>query len=130
MIVLQTLKNVKETVGASLMLITHDMAVQAEVVDMLGIMYAGKIVEQGSIVHVFKEPLHPYTDKLISAFPSILGPKRELSSIHGFPPDLLNPPPGCRFHPRCNYAKEICKIEEPSTKKPGEDHYVACHLIS
>ena len=81
-----------------------------------------------TVVNIFKEPLHPYTERLIAAFPSILGPKTELSSIHGFPPDLLNPPPGCRFHPRCPYAQEICKKEEPLLKEAGKDQYVACHL--
>jgi peptide/nickel transport system ATP-binding protein len=102
----------------------------AETCDSVAIMYAGKIVELGDVVRVYKETLHPYTQKLIGAFPSIVGEKAELSTIPGFPPDLLNPPPGCRFHPRCQYAMDICKKEDPELVKVGDkEHYVACHLV-
>jgi peptide/nickel transport system ATP-binding protein len=101
-----------------------------ETCNKVGIMYAGKIVEYGDIVSIFNEPLHPYTQKLIGAFPSILGRKKELTSIRGFPPDLLDPPPGCRFHPRCTYAMEICKTKEPTLLEAGSaKQSVACHLI-
>jgi peptide/nickel transport system ATP-binding protein len=126
--VLKVMKELQSRLDLSWILITHDLSMIAETCTTCAIMYAGKIVEYGDVVHIFKEPLHPYTKRLISAFPSILGPKTELSGIHGFPPDLLNPPPGCRFHPRCPYAKEICKKKEPALKEASKDQYVACHL--
>jgi len=128
--VLKVMKELQHKLNLAMILISHDLSMIAETCDKVAIMYAGKIAEQGSIVSIFKEPLHPYTQKLVSAFPSIIGPKKDLSSIHGFPPDLLQPPPGCRFHPRCNYAMEICRKEEPATVAVGnQDHMVACHLI-
>jgi peptide/nickel transport system ATP-binding protein len=113
-----------------MIVISHDLSLIAEVSTETAIMYAGKIVEWSDVRTVYKEPLHPYTQKLISAFPSILGPKEELSTIHGFPPDLINPPPGCRFHPRCPYATEKCKKEEPPLSEVEKFHYVACHLLA
>lgn len=128
--VLKVMNELRQKLNLSMILISHDLSMIAETCDKIAIMYAGKIVEQGDIVSVFKEPLHPYTQKLIGAFPSILGARQKLSSIHGFPPDLLAPPPGCRFHPRCPYAMEVCRKEEPITVQGGsEEHYVACHLI-
>jgi peptide/nickel transport system ATP-binding protein len=91
-------------------------------------MYAGKIVEYGNIVSIFKNPLHPYTQGLIGAFPSIKAPRSRMISIPGFPPDLLKPPTGCRFHPRCLYAMDICKKQEPAFLQIDRDKYVACHL--
>ena len=126
--VLKVMKELQSRLDLSWILITHDLSMIAETCTRTAIMYAGKIVEEGSVVDIFKEPLHPYTQKLITAFPSVLGPKMELSSIPGFPPDLLKPPPGCRFHPRCPYAMEICKVKEPVLAEKDKDHYVACHL--
>jgi peptide/nickel transport system ATP-binding protein len=91
-------------------------------------MYAGKIVEQGDILTIYKEPLHPYTQGLISAFPNIKSEKKRVTSIPGSPPDLLNPPSGCRFHPRCPQAMDVCRKEEPKLVQAGK-RYVACHLI-
>jgi len=127
--VLKVMKELQDKLNLSMIVISHDLSMIAEVCDKIAIMYAGKIAEEGDIVSIYKEPLHPYTQKLISAFPSVVGEKRELSSIHGFPPDLLNPPSGCRFHPRCQYAMPICKKEEPPSIKAGKDHYVACYLV-
>jgi peptide/nickel transport system ATP-binding protein len=129
--VLKVMKDLQHKLNLTMILISHDLSMIAETCNKVAIMYAGKIVEQGDIASIYKEPLHPYTQKLVSAFPSIIGPKKELSSIHGFPPDLLNPPPGCRFHPRCNYAMEICRKVEPATVFIGnKNHGVACHLTS
>jgi peptide/nickel transport system ATP-binding protein len=129
--VLKVMKDLQHKLNLSMILISHDLSMIAETCDKVAIMYAGKIVEQGDTTSIYKEPLHPYTQKLVSAFPSIVGPKKELSSIHGFPPDLLNPPTGCRFHPRCNYAMEICrKVEPPTVFLGNKNHGVACHLIS
>jgi len=126
--VMKVIKELQEKLKLSMIIISHDLSLIAETSSQVAIMYAGKIVEYGDVAAVYKESLHPYTEKLIGAFPSILGPKKELSTIHGFPPDLINPPPGCRFHPRCPYAKEKCKKETPVLKNIGKNHYVACHL--
>jgi len=127
--VLSVMKELRNRLDISMMVISHDLSLIAETCNKVAIMYAGKIVEKGDIVSIYKEPAHPYTEKLLAAFPSVLGPKTELSSIHGFPPDLLYPPPGCRFHPRCPQAMEICKSTEPKLLEMGRPgHYVACHL--
>jgi peptide/nickel transport system ATP-binding protein len=127
--VLKVMKELQKKLSLSMMIISHDLSMIAETCDDIAIMYAGKIVETGNLLNVFKEALHPYTQKLIDAFPSILGEKKELASIHGFPPDLLNPPSGCRFHPRCPYVMEICKKEEPQLTYISKSHTVACHLV-
>jgi len=126
--VLRVMKELQSRLDLSWILITHDLSMIAETCTTCAIMYAGKIAEYGDVVHIFKEPLHPYTQKLITAFPSVLGPKMELSSISGFPPDLLNPPPGCRFHPRCPHAMDICRKKEPVMTEGRKSQHVACHL--
>jgi len=127
--VLRVIKELKSRLDISMILISHDLSMIAETCDKSAIMYAGKIVEYGDVVPLFTEPLHPYTQKLINAFPSVLGPKKELTSIHGFPPDLLNPPSGCRFHPRCEHSMEICRLKEPALTETGKKkRQVACHL--
>ncbi len=127
--VLKVMKELRSRLAVAMIVISHDLSLIAETCDLTAIMYAGHIVEMGSTVQIYKEPLHPYTTKLISAFPSVLGPKMELSSIHGFPPDLLKPPTGCRFHPRCEYAMEICRREEPKLiEAQSKGHTVACFL--
>lgn len=128
--VLKVIKELQKKLNLSMILITHDLSVVADTCDKIAIMYAGKIMEYGDIFTIFKEALHPYSQNLIAAFPSVLGEKRDLPTIPGFPPDLLNPPPGCRFHPRCLYAMDICKEKEPKIEEIGEkEHYVACHLV-
>ncbi len=126
--VLEVMKDLRNRLGISMLVISHDLALIAETCNKIAIMYAGKIIENGDVTYIFKEPLHPYTQKLITAFPSVIGPRTELSSIHGFPPDLLKPPPGCRFHPRCEHAMEICRKKEPPLIEVGNNRYVACHL--
>jgi len=127
--VLQLMRDLKEKLGLSMLMISHDLSIVAEVCEKLTIMYAGNVAEYGDVGSVFKEPLHPYTQGLIRAFPTIKGDRQKLVSIPGQPPDLLNPPTGCRFHPRCPYAMDICKKENPELKKQGTgEHYVACHL--
>ncbi|MBS7618959.1 ABC transporter ATP-binding protein [Candidatus Bathyarchaeota archaeon] len=123
------MRELKDEMNLAMMLITHDLSVIAETCEKVAIMYAGKIVEYGDVVTVFKEPLHPYTRGLMGAFPSIKAAKRNIASIPGFPPNLLNPPPGCRFHPRCPYAKDMCRREEPRLIKVGGTHHVACHSV-
>lgn len=126
--VLRLMKELRDKLNLAMILITHDLSIITETCEKIAIMYAGKIVERGDILTIFKEPLHPYTQGLISAFPSIKAAKRRMTSISGFPPDLLNPPSGCRFHPRCSYAMDICRNEEPRLVKAGK-RYVACHLV-
>jgi len=93
-------------------------------------MYAGKVAEYGDIVEIFENPLHPYTQALIAAFPNIRSPKRRLFSLAGTPPDLLDPPRGCRFHPRCRYAMTVCKEKEPlCLEAKSKQHHVACYLV-
>ena len=127
--VLKLMKDLKDRLNLTVILITHDLSIIAETCEKCAIMYAGKIVEYGDIVTIFKEPLHPYTQGLVKAFPSIKAPKHLMPSIPGFPPDLLAPPPGCRFHPRCPHAMGICKEEEPRFLEVAGEHYVACHLV-
>lgn len=126
--VLNLMKELQRKLGLSLIVVTHDLSMVSEICHKIAVMYAGKIVESGDILDVFKDPKHPYTKGLISAFPSIIGVKKELKSIPGSPPDLLNPPSGCRFHPRCPYALEVCKKVEPVNVKIKEDWTVSCHL--
>lgn len=129
--VLQLMKSLKEKLGLSMVMISHDLSIVAEVCEKIAIMYAGNIVEYGDVESVFKEPLHPYTQGLLGAFPSIKGEKKKLISIPGQPPDLLHPPTGCRFHPRCPYAMEVCKKEVPVLQRQGSgsgEHTVACYL--
>jgi len=127
--VLQLMRNLKEKLGLSMVMISHDLSIVAELCEKIAIMYAGNIVEYGDVQAIFEEPLHPYTQGLIGAFPSIKGERKKLISIPGQPPDLLRPPTGCRFHPRCPFAMEVCKKDVPVLEKQGaREHYVACHL--
>ena len=128
--VLKVMKELQRKLHLSMIFISHDLSMIAETCNEIAIMYAGKIVEYGDVTSIFKKPLHPYTERLIAAFPSILGEKKELSFISGFPPDLLNPPLGCRFHPRCPCAMEICEKKEPGiAQTDGKERLVACHSI-
>lgn len=127
--VLKLLRELKTRLNLGMMLITHDLSIIAEICEKVAIMYAGKIVEYGDIVTVFKEPLHPYTQGLMGAFPDITAERTQMVSIPGYPPDLLNPPKGCAFHERCKYAKDICQKEEPPPYELKKNHLVACHNV-
>jgi peptide/nickel transport system ATP-binding protein len=111
--ILRELKAIQQDLNMSMIYITHDIAVVAEVTQQIGVMYAGKLVEVGDTAEVFHSPVHPYTAALLSSFPSVKGEKHPLVALPGEPPDLIEPPPGCRFHPRCPYATDICRREEP-----------------
>jgi peptide/nickel transport system ATP-binding protein len=124
--ILQEMKNIQDKLGMSMIYISHDIAVIAEVSDNIGVMYAGRMAELADGVDIFERPLHPYTYALMRAFPSIKGEKQELVTLPGEPPDLLFPPPGCRFHPRCPKATEICQKEQPPFEELGQGHFVAC----
>ncbi|MBC7090623.1 MAG: ABC transporter ATP-binding protein [Nitrososphaeria archaeon] len=124
--ILNLLKNLTKSYGLSTILITHDMGVAAEICNRIGIMYAGKMVEVGELESIFSNPMHPYTRALMTCIPR--GLKGLLKPLPGHVPDLSNPPEGCRFHPRCPYAKDVCKKEEP---KPLhlDDRLVLCHRV-
>jgi peptide/nickel transport system ATP-binding protein len=112
-----------------MVLITHDLSIVAETCEKIVVMYAGKIVEYGAIGDIFQEPLHPYTQGLLGAFPKIQQAKTRLVSIPGQPPDLLSPPPACRFNPRCPFVMDICRKIEPDLTAHGKTaHLTACHL--
>jgi len=127
--ILNLLKEWQSSHKSSLVLISHDMSVHAYMDDRIAIMYAGRVVELGEAENVFNEPLHPYTKGLISSL--IRRGERGLKyGIPGSPPDLINPPPGCRFHPRCPFAMDICRREEPPTILVSRDRYVSCWLYT
>ena len=126
--ILNLIKDLRRKLNLSAILISHDLSIIAELCDKVAIMYAGKIVEMGTVYQIFKNPRHPYTRGLIQSFPNIRAPKSEFKSIPGAPPNLLHPPPGCRFHPRCPYAKQVCKEEEPEMVEVEPGHFVACHF--
>lgn len=128
--VLKLMQELKKKLNLGMIMITHDLSIIAETCERCVIMYGGKVAEYADIFSIFGDPEHPYTQGLINAFPSIRAAKTELISIPGSPPDLLNPPPACRFHPRCPYAMDICKKEEPMPIDIGKQHYVACHLVT
>lgn len=125
-LILQILTSIKEKFDTSIVLVTHDIAVASEIADMMAVMYAGQIVEYGPIYSIFKTPFHPYTDALINSTPSIAR-KGRLLGLPGQPPNLLNPPEGCRFKPRCPRNKESCN-KETLLHTLGE-RQVACHMF-
>jgi peptide/nickel transport system ATP-binding protein len=124
--ILKELKKVQADLGMSIIYISHDVAVIAEVSDRIGVMYAGKLVELGPTDEVFPRPRHPYTYLLLASTPSVRGPRRKLAPLEGEPPNLLAPPGGCRFHPRCPFATDICAREEPPNQDVSPGHQVAC----
>ena len=126
--VIQMLKTIQENFKNTIILVTHDMGVHANIADRIGIMYAGKIVEEGTTEQIFGQPLHPYTQFLINSLPKF-GDKNMRSSVPGSPPSLADLPPGCPFHPRCPHVKEICRQQMPDFSYPDENHRVACWLI-
>ena len=128
--VLRVMKKLQKDLGLSMILISHDLSVIAQTCDKSIIMYAGNLAEDASNWELFTHPLHPYALGLIGAFPSAKGERKRLESIKGSPPNLLDPPPGCRFHPRCPYAKEVCKIEVPSLIETHKAHHVSCHMVN
>jgi len=125
--ILELLTNLRDEINLSIIFITHDIALLAEIADRVGIMYAGKIVEVRSVYDIFKNPLHPYTQILISATPSLKSRKLP-KGLPGLPPDLRSPPRGCRLNPRCPYVTDLCKRKEPMLVNVKPDEYVACHL--
>jgi peptide/nickel transport system ATP-binding protein len=126
--ILVEIRKLQEQLNMAMMIITHDVSVVAEVSDKIGVMYAGLLMEKGMTSQVFKNTAHPYTHGLLGSFPSIKGKKRRLLSIPGFPPDLVNPPPGCPFHPRCQFVQPLCSKERPMGIEIEPGHISYCHF--
>ena len=126
--IINLIKRLKKKLGLSVIFITHDLATEAEVADRLLVMYAGKLVEIGTNEQIYGKggPIHPYTEKLLKATPRLHEKVEELSFIPGTPPDLVDPPSGCRFHPRCSEAMERCKKDEPPLIEVEPEHRIAC----
>ena len=124
--VLELMGNLKEKYNTSMIMITHDLGIVAEVCDDVAVMYAGRIVEEGSLEEVFGETMHPYTEGLFNSLPNIKNRQNRLKPIHGLMPDPTNLPKGCAFAPRCNYATPKCSEAVPELKNYGGTHLVAC----
>ena len=123
--ILELIRRLKSKFGSSIMYITHDMGVIAELCDRVAVMYAGSVCEIAEVKELFKDPMHPYTKGLLESIPR---PGKEFKSISGMVPSLVDPPTGCRFHPRCLFAKVICTGERPKMKEVKKDHFIACYL--
>lgn len=126
--IINLMRILQKEYGTSILLITHNLGVVAEMADRVGIMYAGNIVELSDVHTIYHDPKHPYTKKLQRAIPSATSVGKELEEIPGAVPRLINPPTGCRFHPRCDNATSVCSKVKPREIQVGTDHMVACHL--
>ena len=127
--VLKLMRGLQRELNISIILISHDLSILGQTCDRIIIMYAGKIVEMGDVQALFREPQHPYTKALLSAFPDIKSESRTLTGLPGRPPDLIDPPTGCRFNPRCPQVLDICKAKEPTMIEVMPKRYVACHQV-
>jgi oligopeptide/dipeptide ABC transporter ATP-binding protein len=126
--VLDLLKRIQANLGLAIVLVTHDLGVVAEVCDDVVVMYGGQVAEAGSADRIYNEPQHPYTQRLLQAFPDLNRPEGDLVSIPGAPPRVTDLPPGCRFQPRCHKAIEICTTQVPPPLETSRGHVAACHL--
>lgn len=127
--ILNLLEKLRKELNMGLILITHDLSILGETCDKIAVMYAGKIMEMGTIEDIFDDARHPYTRKLISCFPNIEGEKIIPDGIKGGPPNMLEPPAGCLFNPRCPWATDLCKSVEPEIKKISDSHTTRCHFM-
>ena len=127
--VLALMREIQREMRSSMLFVTHDMSVHANMADRLGIMYAGRLVEEAPTAELFARALHPYTQHLIQSLPRI-GDSTPRKGLHGAPPNLSAPPPGCRFHPRCPVAMDICRTERPALTTLSPGHRVACFAAS
>ena len=127
--VLELMKNLKEKYDTSMILITHDLGVVAEICDYVSVIYAGSIVEYASVKDMYETPGHPYTKGLFNSIPSLDEDVESLTTIKGNPPDPSALPSGCRFHPRCDKCMEICKHTNPELQEVSPGHFIACHLF-
>jgi peptide/nickel transport system ATP-binding protein len=128
--ILRRLKALAHELGISLVVISHDLGVIAEVCDSVAVMYAGQIVEHGAVTTIFKKPRHPYTIALMSSIPSLVGPLAELMSLPGSPPNLMEPPRACRFAPRCPVAEPLCAEQAPPRVQVSPGHLSLCHFAN
>jgi peptide/nickel transport system ATP-binding protein len=128
--ILTLMKRLQDDFGTAIIFITHDLGVVAETADDVVVMYAAKVVERGTVDEIFTRPQHPYTWGLLGSLPRLDANVERLVQISGQPPSLLNPPPGCRFHPRCSFVMDVCKSKEPelAPTKYSSGHLQACHL--
>jgi peptide/nickel transport system ATP-binding protein len=124
------LKDLQEELGLTLILVTHDLGVVSEICDDVLVMYGGKVAEYGTSDTIYNIAKHPYTRRLLKAFPDIDNLDAELVSIPGVPPRLDDLPEGCRFNPRCHLSKKYCMTDQPPLTLVGENHFVACHMYS
>jgi len=124
--ILELMKKLKKERSMAFLLITHDMGVIADMCDRVVVMYAGKVMETSQVVPLFRNPLHPYTMGLLNSIPRLDKAKKRLYVVPGLVPDLLNMPPGCRFHPRCNVAQKKCLEQEPELQEVISGHLVRC----
>jgi peptide/nickel transport system ATP-binding protein len=127
--VLGMIRGIQREIGSSVLFVTHDMGVHAYLTDRLGIMYAGRLVEETTTPEMFRNPLHPYSKHLISSLPRI-GDDMQRKGPEGAPPSLADPPPGCRFHPRCPLAMEVCSRRVPDMIETAPGHRVACFAVN
>jgi peptide/nickel transport system ATP-binding protein len=127
--VLAMIRQIQREMGSSVLFVTHDMGVHAALTDRLGIMYAGRLVEEAPTRRLFAAPMHPYTQHLIASLPRI-GDAGHRKSLAGSPPNLADPPSGCRFHPRCPLARDVCRQSAPPIIAAGPGHRVACHVVA
>jgi peptide/nickel transport system ATP-binding protein len=127
--IIKKIMELQRTFRFSILFITHDLPLMLEMCDRIGIMYAGRLIEVGDRQTILNRPRHPYTRGLLESFPSISGPKRRLKGIPGNPPDLIHPPSGCRFHPRCREARTECSVLEPALLQHSQG-MISCHLFT
>ena len=127
--VLAMIRNAQREIGSSMLFVTHDMTVHANIADRLGVMYAGRLVEEASTAEMFAKPLHPYTAHLVASLPKIGDPTRK-ESLSGAPPNLADPPTGCRFHLRCPLAMDVCRAALPALTTTAPGRRVACYAAS
>ena len=126
--ILELIKALREDFGASILLIGHDLGVISELSDKIAVMYAGKVVEYANLTDLFQKPMHPYTQALLKCLPKLDEDMEKFHIIRGTVPDLINPPTGCRYHPRCEHAMKICSERVPLLTEVNKTHAVACHL--
>ena len=127
--ILDLMKDLKNRFNTSILIITHDLGIIADVCDRVAVMYSGNIVEYATAEEMFKNPRHPYTKGLMGAIPSIEKKDQKLITIRGMVPNLIYPPSGCRFHPRCDYRLEICDKIKPILTEISDKYFIACHLF-
>jgi len=128
--ILDLMEKLRKDFGASILLIGHDLGVISELCDKIAVMYAGKLVEYADMTTIFEKPEHPYTQALFESIPRIDTKTERLRTIRGTVPRLINPPPGCRFHPRCEHVMKICSQQDPQLTEIGQGHEVACFLYN